>query len=142
MHFLRSINLIRVAQATTAWGVLFAIVHFYWAAGGATGMNGDPADTLAAQAYIAVVAVLGLAGAGVAYALVHGGPLSRRTLTRVARAGAVALLLGVVVGSASWLEQGSLEGDGANGIAITLYFLLGGVLFSRLGWHARVRPGS
>jgi hypothetical protein len=44
------------------------------------------------------------------------------------------LLLGVVFGSARWLVDWSLNGDGVAGIAITLYFLLGGMLFSWLGW--------
>src|SRR5688500_13473029 len=90
-----------VARVTVAWAVLFALVHFYWAAGGAVGMNGNPADTPAAQAYIAFIAVLGIAGAAVA----HG----------------------------RWLAQGGLGGDGAAGIAIAAYFLLGGVLFTALG---------
>ncbi|WP_272476668.1 hypothetical protein [Baekduia alba] len=74
-----------MGQVTTAWGVLFAVVHAYWAAGGATGMNGDPAVTL---------------------------------------------------GTARWLAMWSLDGDGATGIVITLYFLLGGLLFSTLGWRS------
>jgi hypothetical protein len=33
-----------LSRLTIAWAVLFAIVHFYWAAGGSAGMNGEPAD--------------------------------------------------------------------------------------------------
>ena len=47
-------NLARVAQLTTVWGVIFAVVHAYWVAGGAAGMNGDPADVTGAQGYIAL----------------------------------------------------------------------------------------
>lgn len=56
----------------------------------------------------------------------------------MARAGGAALLLGVVVGTSRWIAQGSLEGDGAAGVVTTLYFLLGGVLFTALGWGRRV----
>lgn len=45
--------------------------------------------------------------------------------------------IGVVVGTARWLAGGSLGGDGAEGVAITLYFLLGGILFSVLGRPCR-----
>jgi hypothetical protein len=69
-------NLARVARLTTVWGVIFAVAHAYWAAGGAAGMNGDPADVTGAQGYIAFIAALGLAGAAVAAGdLVVGGRL-------------------------------------------------------------------
>ena len=115
--------------------------HAYWAAGGATGTNGDPADTIGAQSYIAVIALLGLAGAAVAGGLARDP--GRRVLILLARAGAAALLLGVVFGSGRWLADWSLDGDGATGIAITVYFLLGGLLFSTVGWHRDTRrlPG-
>ena len=71
-----------LSLVTATWGVLFAIVHAYWAAGGEAGMNGEPADTLGAQLYIAVIAVLGLVGAGVALGLADG---PHRSLTRLAR---------------------------------------------------------
>ena len=53
----------------------------------------------------------------------------------LARFGGVILLLGVAVGVGSWIAAGSLGDDGANGVAITAYFLLGALLFSALGWH-------
>jgi hypothetical protein len=31
-----------VAGVTVAWGVIFAVVHAYWAAGGEAGMAGEP----------------------------------------------------------------------------------------------------
>jgi hypothetical protein len=46
---MRPIRKLSLGRVTTVWGVLFAIVHTYWAAGGAAGMDGEPADTLAAQ---------------------------------------------------------------------------------------------
>ena len=112
----------RLALATAAWGVVFAVVHVYWAAD-------EP--RLAAGAYIAFIAVLGLAGAAVAYGLRAGGSTPLRLLARI---GGVALLLGVVFGTASWIADGSLGDDGAAGLVITAYFLLGGVLYTRLGW--------
>jgi hypothetical protein len=49
MRFVREVKHVRVGHLAAAWGVLFAIVHAYWAAGAAAGMYGDAADTLAAQ---------------------------------------------------------------------------------------------
>jgi hypothetical protein len=95
-------------------------------------MNGDPADTPATQSYIAFIAILGLAGAAVAAGFARGS--RRRELIALARAGGGALLLGVGFGSARWLVDWSLNGDGAAGIVTTLYFLVGGLLFSTLGW--------
>lgn len=125
-------------RLTIAWAVLFAIVHGYWAAGGTAGMNGEPADELGAQLYIGVIALIGLAGAGVAYGLWRGP--CRRSLVRIARLGGAALLLGVVVGTARWIADGSLDGDGAAGVITTLYFLAGGALFMRLSQTTRVSP--
>ena len=48
----------------------------------------------------------------------------------------VADRLGVSIGTGRWLSQWSLEGDGATGVAIMLYFLLGGVLFNLLAARA------
>jgi hypothetical protein len=127
----------RLARLTGAWGLLFAVVHAYWAAGGTTGMNGDPADTLGAQLYIGVIALVGLASAGIALGLAHRP--HHATLTRLARAGGAALLLGVAFGTGRWAVNWSLDGDGAAGVVITLYFLLGGVLFLALARESAVR---
>ncbi len=128
----------RLAHLTAAWGVLFALVHAYWAAGGPIGMNGDPADTLGVQLYIGFIALIGLASAGVALGLARR---PHRTLVRLARIGGAALLLGVAVGVGRWWVNWSLEGDGAGGVITTLYFLLGGILFLALArsdrGHAR-----
>jgi hypothetical protein len=127
----------RLAHLTAAWGLLFAAVHAYWAAGGAAGMNGDPADTFGAQLYIGVIALIGLASAGVALGLAQR---PHRTLTRLARIGGTALLLGVAFGTARWCVNWSLEGDGAAGVVTTLYFLLGGVLFLTLARSGSGHP--
>jgi hypothetical protein len=131
----------RLGFVTAAWGLVFAIVHAYWAAGGEVGMNGDAADTLAAQLYIGFIAALGLTGTTVGIGLSAAGnpPAVQRALELLARAGGAALLIGVAAGAVRWLADGSLGGDGAEGVAITLYFLLGGILFSVLGWR-RVGP--
>jgi hypothetical protein len=129
------ISLPRVAAATAVWGVVFAGFHFYWAAGGEAGMDGA-SRSLADSLYIAFIAVLGLAGAIVALGLYQpwGATMGRRRLRLLARIGGVALLLGVAFGAGRWLVGGSLDGDGAEGVAITAYFLVGGLLFSALGW--------
>ena len=129
--------LLRVSSITVAWAVIFAVVHAYWAAGGEAGMRGDPADSPAAQIYIGAIAALGLVGAALAYGLDDRRCTARcsRTLTLLARAGGAVLLLGVAFGTGRWLAAWSLEGDGPAGIVTTLYVLLGGLLFSVLGWR-------
>ena len=124
MAFLETTNLARVARFTAMWGVIFAVVHFYWATGGEGGASDGGAASLGAQGDIAFIAVLGLAGAAVAGGFARGS--RHRTLVLLARAGGAALLLGVAVGTARWLADWSLDGDGAAGIVTTLYFLLGG----------------
>jgi hypothetical protein len=126
----------RLAWITTAWSALFAVVHAYWAAGGSAGMNGEPATTAGEQGYIAFIALLGAVAALVAHRFLRAGPPPRR-LTLVARTGGVVLLLGVALGVGRWLADGGLQGDGAAGVVITTYFLIGGLLFSMLG-----RPGD
>jgi hypothetical protein len=123
-----------LGAATVAWGIVFAGFHFYWAAGGGVGMD-EGSATLAESLYIAFVAVLGLVGAAVAHGLYQpwGARIGRRRLRLTALLGGLALLLGVVIGVGRWLAAGSLEGDGAAGIVITAYFLLGGALFTGLG---------
>jgi hypothetical protein len=131
-----TLRLRRLAHLTAAWGIVFAVIHAYWAAGGGAGMHGEPADTVGAQVYIGLIALIGLLGAGVARAAVdHPHPV----FTCLARLGGVVLLLGVAIGVGRWLSQWSLGGDGAAGVAITLYFLLGGILFSVLAARA---PGA
>ena len=92
---------------------------------------------LAAGLYIAFIAVLGLAGARSPTAS-HRQPTPPRLLARL---GAAALLLGVVFGTARWIADGSLGGDGAEGVVITAYFLLGGVLYARLADVGRAGIG-
>ena len=124
----------RLAHLTAAWGILFALVHAYWAAGGPVGMHGDPADTLGVQLYIGLITLIGLASAGVALGLARR---PRRALVRLARIGGAALLLGVAVGAGRWWVHWSLDGDGVAGVVTTLYFLLGGILFLALARSGR-----
>jgi hypothetical protein len=130
------ISLSTLGAATVAWGVLFAGFHFYWAAGGGAAVD-ESASTHAESLYIAFVATLGLAGAAVAHGLYRpwGARIGRRRLRLAALLGGLVLLVGVGVGVGRWIAAGSLEGDGAAGIVITAYFLLGGALFTALGGH-------
>jgi hypothetical protein len=136
MPLIRSISLPLLARLTVAWGVLFAVVHFYWAAGGTALGNGGTTDA-ADQAYIGFIATVGLVGAAVGHGLEHdwGARLGRQRLTLLARAGGTALLLGVLIGVGRWLGDGGVGDDGISGVVITADFLLGGVLFSTLGWR-------
>lgn len=141
MPLIQSISLPLLARLTVAWGVLFAAVHFYWAAGGTALGNGGATDA-AEQAYIAFIAAVGLVGAAVAHGFEHdwGARLGRQRLTLLARAGGAALLLGVLIGAGRWVGDGGLGDDGISGVVITAYFLLGGVLFSTLGWRRGPLP--
>jgi hypothetical protein len=129
------ISIRRLGVVTAVWGIVFAGFHFYWAAGGGAAYEGTP--SLGESLYIAFIAVLGLAGAAVAYGLYQpwGTRVGGRALRMLARFGGVILLLGVAFGVGRWIADGSLGDDGANGVAITAYFLLGGLLFSALGWR-------
>ena len=120
-----------LAPVAATWALGFAVVHAYWAAGGETWMHGDD-GTPASRAYIGVIALLGVAAAVVAH----------RRLALPARIGGAALLVGVVVGTARWIVHGDLGDDGAAGVVITAYFLVGGVLFTALGRPGRPRSRS
>lgn len=60
----------------------------------------------------------------------------------LARVGGTLLSLGVAVGVGGWIAAGSIGDDGADGVVITAYFLLGGLLFSALGWLGDVSARS
>ena len=130
------ISIRRLGIVTAAWGIVFAGFHFYWAAGGGAAMD-EGTLSLGDSLYIAFIAVLGLAGAAVAYGLYQpwGTRVGRRPLRILARFGGIILLVGVAFGVGRWIADGSLGDDGASGAVITAYFLLGGLLFSALGWH-------
>lgn len=142
MSLIRSIPLPLVARVTVAWGVLFAVVHFYWAAGGTVAMDNGGATDAAAQAYIGFIATVGLLSAAVAHGFAHDwdARLGRRRLTLLARVGGAVLLLGVLGGVGRWLGDGGIGDDGVSGVVITAYFLLGGMLFSMLGWRGGPIP--
>ena len=93
-----------------------------------------PPPSLGASFYIALIAVLGLAGAGLARGLCQpwGARFGRRRLRAVARLGAGMLLLGVAIGVGRWITAGGIGDDGVPGVIITGYFLLGGGLFAAL----------
>lgn len=127
-----------VGALAALWGIVFSGFHFYWAAGGELAHDAST-QSLGESVYIAFIAVVGLAGTAVAVGLYEprGGLIAWRRLTRLARAGGLALLLGVVVGVARWVADGSLGDDGAAEVVITAYFFVGGLLYSRLGWPGR-----
>jgi hypothetical protein len=128
-----------VAIATAVWGVVFAVAHAYWAAGGRAWVEDDGRTTIGESLYIAFIALLGLAGAAVALGLCRpwGARIGRRRLRALARLGSVVLLIGVAIGVGRWLAACSLGDDGLAGIVITAYFLLGGVLYALLGWNSQ-----
>jgi hypothetical protein len=128
-----------LSVAATVWGIVFAVVHFYWAAGGDGALGTGSDSGLAASLYIAFIAVLGLLSAGVARGLgqPRGARVGRGRLRALARAGSIALAIGVAVGAGRWIADGSLGDDGAGGVVITVYFLLGAALFAGLGWLPR-----
>jgi hypothetical protein len=131
----------RLGAVTALWGVVFAGFHFYWAAGGT--LAHDPGgQSLGDSLYVGFIALLGLAGAAVAHGLSQswGVRIGRYRLRLLARVGGTLLILGVAVGVGRWITDGSLGDDGADGVVITAYFLLGGLLFSALGWLADVSP--
>jgi hypothetical protein len=143
---IQSLPLALLVWITVVWSVLFAVIHFYWAGGG-TALGEGGVTSASAQAYIGFIAVVGLLGAAVARGFAHGfgSRLGLARLTLLARAGGTALLLGVLIGIGRWVADGGVGTDGADGVLITAYFLLGGVLFSTLGWRdagARVTRGS
>jgi len=124
----------RVGAVTAVWGIVFAGFHFYWAVGGTTAH--DPSGQgLADSLYIGFIALLGLAGTAVAHGLYRpwGARIGRRRLRMLARLGGTLLVLGVAVGVGRWIAAGSIGDDGADGVVITAYFLLGALLFSALG---------
>lgn len=125
----------RVGAVTALWGIVFAGFHFYWAGGG-TIAHDPSAQGVADSLYIGFIAVLGLAGSAVGLGVYQpwGTRMGRRRLRTLARLGGTALLLGVAVGAGRWIAEGSLRDDGVDGVVITAYFLVGGLLFSALGW--------
>ncbi|HET8750936.1 MAG TPA: hypothetical protein VFM43_00245 [Gaiellaceae bacterium] len=131
-----SVSLRRAGAATTVWGIVFAVVHFYWATHG-TIANDPSSQSIGDSLYIGFIAVLGLLGAAVAHGLYRpwGARLGRRRLILLARLGGAALLLGVAIGVGGWIAAASLGDDGASGVVITAYFLVGGLLYSALGWR-------
>jgi hypothetical protein len=130
------ISIRRLGAATALWGVVFAAFHFYWAAGGTTANDPD-GQSLADSLYIAFIALVGLASAAVAHGLYQpwGDRIGRYRLRMLARVGGTLLFLGVAVGVGGWIAAGSIGDDGADGVVITAYFLLGALLFSALGWY-------
>jgi hypothetical protein len=45
-----------------------------------------------------------------------------------------------LIGVGRWVGDGGVGDDGVPGVVITAYFLLGGALFSALGWRGGRSP--
>jgi hypothetical protein len=133
----------RLGAVTAVWGVIFAACHFYWAVGGTFGTDQDGQGVFASL-YIGFIAAIGLASVAVALGLHQpwGVRVGRSRLRLLARVGGTLLFLGVAVGVGQWIAEASIGDDGAGGVTITAYFLLGALLFSALGWLADVSPGA
>lgn len=103
MPLIRTISLPLLAWVTVAFGVLFTLAHFYWAAGG-TAID-SAGDTDAAQDSIGFIAVVGLLGAAVRHGFAHDreARLTRPRLTLLARARGAALAIGNLSGVERWL---------------------------------------
>jgi len=124
------------------WSLLFAAPHVYWALGGRAGLGAQAAAADAAldqtwfAAYNLAAAVLGVAGAAVAYVLATAslGGRVRRFLLLACAVASVALLLrgalGVTLLGVSALDDAPDEPTPAVLLAIEPYFVLGGLAFS------------
>jgi hypothetical protein len=139
MH-MSDLSIRRVGAVTALWGLVFAAFHFYWAAGGTIGHDPE-GQSLGASLYIALIAFIGLVSTVVALGLYQpwGDRIGRSRLRMLARVGGTLLSLGVAAGVGRWIAEGSIGDDGANGVVITAYFLLGALLFSALGWSEVAR---
>lgn len=135
-----------------AWSLLFAVPHFYWAAGGRAGLGAQAgaADTALQQgwfaAYNLAVAILAVLGALVAVALARhwGGPRLRRLLLAGAALACIALsvrgALGLVLLSVDLLRGTYDRATPPLLVAIEPWFVLGGIAFGGMVWQLTRRP--
>ena len=136
------------AYAASVWALAFAVVHLYWALGGAVGLpKGMSVGMNPALFVIDVLAVpLCVVGALLALSLVRpwGQLFSRRLL--VASAWAVCALL--IVHSAPTLVEGGLVVTGLRDAKLSAlerwslfvyepWFLVGGLLYGAAAWGLR-----
>ena len=143
------------AYAASAWALMFAAVHLYWALGGTVGLpKGISVDMNPALFVIDVLAVpLCVVGALLALSLVRpwGWLFPRRLL--LASAWAVCALL--IVHSAPTLVEGGLVVTGLHDAELSVldrwslfvyepWFFMGGVLYGAAAWgygRRLSRPG-
>ncbi|MBA3620706.1 MAG: DUF3995 domain-containing protein [Euzebyales bacterium] len=141
------------STAACLWSLVFAVPHFYWAAGGRGGLGAQAAaaDEALGQswffAYNLVVGVLAVAGA--ATALVLGGRVGVvrmwRPVRGVAWSASVVLFVRGAVGMVDLGLQfaGGVLDSPPMLVAIEPWFLLGGYLFASLARRAgRERSGA
>lgn len=147
MRWTRSVR--ALGWACTAWCLVFAAPHVYWAVGGRAGLGAEAAAADAAlatwwfAAYNVVATVLALVGAWLAPALAQGwpGPL-RRWWHPVVTAAAVLLLVRGAIGLVGLALAAAGEGIDSPVVllAVEPWFVLGGLLFGALALASR-RPG-
>ncbi|HMH89805.1 MAG TPA: DUF3995 domain-containing protein [Streptosporangiaceae bacterium] len=145
----------RAGYAAFAWGLIFALISFYWGCGGTLGLNtiGGTIEKLArehdAGIYVAVwvTGLLKLAGAVLALALVRpwGRRRSRLLVTLLGWAAAVLLTLygGILVIADALAATGAIKPK--TPIAWTpllwhlwvwdMSFLIWGLLFAAAAWY-------
>ena len=125
----------RATAAATAWAVLFAVAHAYWALGGRVGVPGDT-DPIAERplflVYDVVAGVLCLMGAALLIALRGARRRSaaprRGVITALRLGGAMLALRAAVglVGDAVLIVGGELRAS----MLFDVWFLLGAALFA------------
>ncbi len=139
------------AYAASAWALVFAAVHLYWALGGTAGLpKGMSVDMNPALFVIDVLAVpLSVVGALLALSLVR--PWGRLFPHRLLLASAWAVCALLVIHSAPTLVEGGLVVTGLRDAELPVlewwslfvyepWFLVGGVLYGAAAWgHGRSR---
>ncbi|MEU5880926.1 DUF3995 domain-containing protein [Spirillospora sp. NPDC047279] len=130
------------AYAAAGWGVLFALVHVYWLAGGRAGLpSGQSIFDSTALLVIDVIAIpVSFAAAALALALTRpwGGRFRRRTLLTGAWAAAVLMVVHALPTMIDWValaagERTAGELTAEERFVTFLYepwFLAGGILFA------------
>jgi hypothetical protein len=135
-----------------AWSLLFAALHFYWAASGRAGLGAQAgaADAALRQAWFAgynlIAAALAVLGSFVAVGLARrwGGARLRRLLLAAAAVGCIALILrgalGVVLLLADLLRGRYDETTPVLLVAIEPWFVLGGIAYAGMVWQLSRQP--
>jgi hypothetical protein len=149
--------------AACAWAIAFALLSFYWAAGGTTGLDtlgGEIEERTRARDIwfiviggwaVGVVKVIGGLLA-LAQARSWGRGLSRRLVLLLAWLGGVGMMLygglgimldGLRVAGVLGMSDGADPSDARWHLVLwDPWWLLGGVLFAIAAWHTQRGPGT